>query len=163
MKRHTWLIGLLLAALGGCGSYTPTAVQAGQTEAEVLQRMGPPTGRYVMPHGGSRLEYARGPAGRDTYMIDLDATGHVTGWQQVLTEAQFDTITPGLPRDEVLRRLGRPSELMPIPRQHLTVWNYRYFNHDCLWFQVSVGDGGQVVEAGHGRDRACDAPDHGDR
>jgi hypothetical protein len=154
--RHLTTLSLL--ALIGCSGYAPSAVQTGQSQDEVVRLMGPPTGRYGLPQGGSRLEYARGPAGRETYMIDLDAQGRVLGWQQVLTEVNLQALPIGIDRDELLRRIGRPGSVWPIPRQHLQVWNYRYPTHDCLWFQVSVSNAGQVLEASPGIDPACDRP-----
>ena len=56
-------IALLLAA---CAGYSPRNLPPGATQAEVVHLMGPPTGRYAMPQGGTRLEFARGPYGRET-------------------------------------------------------------------------------------------------
>ena len=59
--------GAALGALAGCASYSPQGLQTGQGEAQVSQQMGEPTGRYALPDGATRLEYARGPMGRHTY------------------------------------------------------------------------------------------------
>jgi hypothetical protein len=90
-SAHGSLI-LFFAVLAGCAGYGPGDLHAGQLEADVRARMGEPTGRYPMPGGGSKIEYARGPMGKHTYMIELDADGRVKGWQQVLTEANFESI-----------------------------------------------------------------------
>src|SRR5689334_1489633 len=82
-------LSLLLAA---CAGYAPTHVQAGQTEADVVREMGKPTGRYSLPDGGTRLEYARGPYGKHTYMIDLGRDGRVQRWTQVLSEENFSRV-----------------------------------------------------------------------
>jgi hypothetical protein len=34
-----------------------------------------PTGEYPLPGGGTRLEFARGAHGKQTYMLDFDAAG----------------------------------------------------------------------------------------
>ena len=52
----TWLAAA--AWLAGCASLQPPQATPGQTEAEVVARLGPPTGRYTLPAGGQRLEYA---------------------------------------------------------------------------------------------------------
>ncbi len=162
MKRRRWpgAACVLTAALllGGCAGYAPSAVVAGQSEAEVVRSMGMPTGRYALPGGGSRLEYARGPHGRQTYMVDLDAAGRVTGWEQVLTDATFLRVVPGMPRDDLLRLLGRPGEVFGAGWQGDQVWNWRYPNNDCLWFQATVTRDGRVKDAGHGIDRRCEGP-----
>ena len=147
------------ALLAGCAGYSPAGVVVGQTEGEVVRAMGAPTGRYALPAGATRLEYARGPYGRVTYMVDLDAAGRVAGWQQVLTEANFLRVQPGLSRDELLLLLGRPGEVFGVPWQRAVVWNWRYPTNDCLWFQatLTLADG-RVKDAGHGIDPRCDAP-----
>jgi hypothetical protein len=142
-------------SLVGCAGYSPSQVRPGQTAEDVQRSMGEPTGRYTRPDGGERLEYARGPYGKHTYMIDLDASGRVTGWSQVLDEAIFNTIKVGMTRDEVLLGIGRPSETQRIGRQKITVWSYRYRNPVCTWFQVSMGDDGRVSEIGYGMDPIC--------
>ncbi len=161
---HTMTIparGLLAAfacalALGACSGYSPKALQPGQSEAEVVQAMGTPTGRYQLPDGGTRLEYARGPAGRETYMVNFDAAGRMVDWEQVMDLWYLTRITPGMSVDEVLMRVGHPGEVRPIRRQQLVVWNYRYPTNDCLWFQISIGDDGKVISGSQGIDPKCD-------
>jgi hypothetical protein len=143
----------------GCAGYGPSAVRPGQTAAEVADSMGPATGRYTMPDGRTRLEYARGPMGRHTWMIDLDAQGRVVGWEQVLDERRFTQVVDGLSSDELLRLIGRPAERRHGGWQGGEVWSYRYFTNDCLWFQVSVDDNRRVKGGGtYGVDPICDAP-----
>jgi hypothetical protein len=158
MKRIRPLLLTLALLCGACGTYSPREVQIGQSRDEVLKLMGPPTNQYRGPDGGQRLEYARGPMGRDTFMVDLDASGHVLGWAQVLTQARFAQIVPGLRREDVLFALGRPSNQKRYVRQHEDVWSYRFGVRDaaCEWFQVSLGDDGRVRSAGLAPDPLCD-------
>jgi hypothetical protein len=147
----------LLGVLAGCAGYSPTGVRNGQTAEEVAHLMGPPTGKYPLASGGQRLEYARGPYGKHTYMIDLDANGRVIGWNQVLNEANFNSLPHGLTREEVLLRIGRPSERFYIGWQERDVWAYRYPINECLWFMVSLSRDQRVVDTGYGIDWRCDA------
>ncbi len=150
------LFSLLVAVLAGCSSYSPAALQRGATTAEVVSVMGPPTGTAQAP---LRLEFARGPYGKHTYMLDFDADGRLLSWDQVLTEKNFFEVRPGQTQDEVIRRLGRPSTTFPIGRQRIVVWNYRYETPFCQWFQVSIGTApdtlGRVTEVGFGPDPLC--------
>ena len=57
--------------------------------------MGPPTATYTMPDGHARLEYNHMPAGKHTFMIDLDAGGHMAHWENVLDENHFAAIVAG--------------------------------------------------------------------
>ena len=150
---------LLLWLLAGCAALTPPDIRPGQTEADVQRRMGPPTARYPMAGAGTRLEYATGPFGRTTWMVDIDAAGQVTGASQVLGEASFAAFqakAPGMSRDELLRTLGRPGERRHGGWQGGEVWSWRYPTNDCLWFQVSIGTDGIVRDGAYGIDPRCD-------
>src|ERR1700704_120591 len=96
-----WAV-LVLAA---CAPLSPPA-SPGQTEAEVLGSLGMPTGRYALADGARRLEFARGPFGRVTWMVDVDSAGRVTRAAQVLQEPYFAQVVDGMPRDDLLRLLG---------------------------------------------------------
>jgi hypothetical protein len=151
----------LTAALAGCAAFAPPDIRTGQTEAEVRAVFGTPTGRYAMPAAATRLEFATGPYGRTTWMVDLDAAGRVTGAKQVLNEASFADFqarAPGMTRDELLRTLGRPGERRGGGRAGGEVWSWRYPTNDCLWFQSSIDDDGRVRDGTYGIDPRCDAP-----
>ncbi len=159
-KWTLWLPVLGLALLAGCAS--PVArLHSGMSEAEVLQTIGPPTARYTM-EAGTRLEYATGPYGRVTWMVDLDPDGRTAAWRQVLDERNLMAVQgklPGMRRDELLRTLGRPGETRGGGWQGGKVWSWRYETHLCLWFQVSIGDDGVVRDGAFGPDPMCDGPD----
>jgi hypothetical protein len=131
-------------------------LKPGQSEADVRARMGEPTDRATLPNGGSRLDYARGPMGGHTYRIDLDASGRVQGLQQILTEANFETVRRGEAKADVRERLGRPSEQRVGWRGVGEVWSYRYdYRFQCRWFQVWLVED-RVREAAYAPDPVCD-------
>lgn len=149
-------------AVAGCtsvGSATPRSLAPGASEAEVIAVMGRVTGRYALPNGGTRLEFARGPQGRETWMIDFDAAGKMVDTEQVMDLWYLTRIEPGMTVDDVLLRVGHPGSIRPIPRQQLALWNYRYPTNDCLWYQISMGDDGRVVTGSVGIDPQCDPGD----
>ena len=146
---------LLVGLLAGCAAFGPR-ISNGQTVDEVTRAMGQPTARYALSNGGQRLEYATGPYGKQTYMVDLDPSGRVTAFDQVLTELNFNSLPTGMTRDEVLVRIGHPSETFRIGWQDRDVWAYRYPINECLWFMVSMGREGRVVDMGYGIDWRCD-------
>jgi hypothetical protein len=149
------LAALVLCA---CASIAPGGLPAGTPIAEARASFLGPTGEYPLPNGGTRLEFARGAFGKQTFMLDFDASGRLVTSQQVLTEANFASIDPGLPAQEVRMRLGRPAEVFNVPWQRLQVWNYRYWPGDCVWYQVSIGPDGRVTESNYGTDPACNPP-----
>lgn len=158
MKNLSLVAAVLV--LSGCAALAPLPTP-GQNEADVLQRFGTPTARYPMAGGASRLEFATGPYGRETWMVDLDAAGRVGAVRQVLSDtalADFQGRAPGMSRDELLRTLGRPGERRGGGWQGGEVWSWRYPTNDCLWFQVSIGDDGIVRDGAFGTDPRCDAP-----
>lgn len=151
------VVVLLVAGCAGMGS--PASIPPGASEAEVIAVMGRVTGRYEFKDGGTRLEFARGPQGRETWMIDFDAAGRKIDASQVMTLAYLMSIEPGMTTDEVLVRIGHPGSMQRVARQGITVWNYRYPTNDCLWFQISIGPDGRVVSGSQGIDPQCDTSD----
>jgi hypothetical protein len=159
-----WASNRLAAALlacaavaAGCASMgTPKSLPAGATEAQVVAAMGKVTGRYKFAEGGFRLEFARGPQGRETWMVDFDASGRMVDSEQVMDLWHLSRITPGLAIEDVLARVGHPGSIKPIPRQQLSIWNYRYPTNDCLWYQITIGDDGKVISGSQATDPQCD-------
>lgn len=158
MKLATRLVAA--AALTACTSYAPVGVAPGHSADKVARALGPPTGRYALPGGRSRLEYARGPYGKHTWMIDLDAADRVRSVEQVLTEPKFATLAPGMTREQVLTALGRPSDRRGAFRG-AELWAYRYESPFCQWFVVTMNPDGRVRDTGYVPDPLCDG-DRGD-
>jgi hypothetical protein len=154
----------LSAALGlACTTYGPPSLTAGATVADATRALGAPTGEYALPGGAKRLEFARGPLGKHTYMLDFDAQGRMLNWAQVLTEARFNAVLRGTPKDEVLLALGRPSEQSRLGWQNQTVWSYRFETLFCRWFQVGIDEAGRVADTAYLPDPMCEAKDKADR
>lgn len=157
--RRAGVLLALVAGLAGCAGYGPGGLPLGASSADVTQKMGPPTGRHALDGGGWRLEFARGPYGRHTYMLDFDANDRLLRAEQVLTEENFNALQIGMSRAEVLRRIGRPSNTRYLPRQRHQLWSYRYETPFCIWFQVSLDTDDRVAELGHNLDPICEARD----
>lgn len=152
------------AVLGaGCALFAPPPLAPGQSEAEVLAVMGrPTTGRYPMPDGVTRLEFATGPYGRTTWMVDIGPDGRSRSFRQVLNEAHFADFAqraPGMSVDQLLRELGRPGDRTGGGWMGGQTWSWRYPTNDCLWFQVGIAADGKVKDAGYGNDPACEVGD----
>ena len=150
------LLAVAAWLLGACVAPVP----APQTPVDaVLKAWGRPTATYTLQPAGQRLEFASGPWGRTTWMIDLDATGRVTQARQVLDEAEFlrvQTQAP-LPQDALLRWIGTPGERRGA-RGGGQTWSWRYPTNDCLWFQVSIDAEGLARSAAFAIDPTCDGP-----
>ena len=153
-----WLIPCLL--LAACSGYAPPDAVIGMSRDELLLRMGKPD-MELPSKEGTRLEFPRGPFGRHTWFVYLDGKGKVNRAEQVLTEKNFNLINPDMTQTQVRQLLGRPSEVQGLARERGVVWNYRFENNDCLWFQVELSQEQQVRSAGYGEPPECRGP--GDR
>jgi hypothetical protein len=159
MVRTLTIVLLALLAAGCVNMSSPRKLAAGADAEAIRAQLGEPTGRYPLAGGTTRLEYARGPFGRETWMLDVDAQGRLIASTQVLTESTFATIKAGMTRDELLKTLGRPSNVGYVGWQKQTVWNYRYSSPFCQWFQVGLSQAGIVEDTGYGPDPICDDVD----
>ncbi len=153
------LLGLLL--LPACSSYAPPDALAGMSRDEVVARMGPPDIERRMD-AGSRLEFPRGPYGKQTWFVYFDPAGRALRAEQVLTEQNFLRINPGMTQDDVRKLLGRPGVVNGLGRSRGEVWSYRYENHFCQWFQVELSLQQQVRSAGYGEPPECERRDRSD-
>ncbi len=143
--------------LAGCAVFfDPTTLPPGTPAATLTERLGPPTGEFALPDGGRRLEFARGPFGKQTWMADVDARGSLVVVNQVLVEKRFNLIRAGMTREEVRLAIGRPSETSVLTWQPQDVWSYRYDSPFCQWFQVGISPQGRVIDTGYYPDPLCD-------
>ena len=145
-----------LVALAACTA--PSRLPPGATIAEARQSFGGVSAEYPLPNGGTRLEFRQGSFGRETYMLDFDASGRLVSSEQVLTPANFATIAQGMTPEQVLRRIGHPAFVFPVGWQQLQVWNYRFggLEGDCVVFQVSISNATRTVtDAGPNTDPVC--------
>lgn len=151
------LVPLLPLLLVACAGPQALKVVPGQTEADMLATMGPPSGRYPLPDGAQRVEYAKGPMGRVTYMFDLDSGGRIKTAEQVLTGPNFGKVRPNMRKDEVQMILGRPGERQ---REYMDkeTWSWRYETYECLWAQVTFNAAGRAMAGiSYQTDPRCDA------
>ncbi|HEU5296768.1 MAG TPA: hypothetical protein VFU71_18450, partial [Burkholderiaceae bacterium] len=143
-------VAVMVTACGGVGLAVP---YKGRSEAELVTVKGPPTGRYALPDGQQRLEFARGPQGRQTFMADVDSHGRVIRFEQVLDVRRFALVTPGATRDGVLRTIGQPSDRAPLRDGEM--WAWRYANRDCVWYEIELDQHGVVKATGFTPEPGC--------
>ena len=154
MRFSMFLPAVVAFFLTACSGYAPSANPTGMTADQVIAQMGTPETRRTV-EGGSRLEYPRGPFGKHTWFVYLDPTGRVVRTEQVLNERNFLNINPGMTQDEVRMMLGRPGAVYTLGRSRGVVWNYRYENPFCRWYQVEIDQEQKVRSAGYGEPPEC--------
>lgn len=113
--------------LAGCAGYGGAGLQAGvSNELEVRRTMGEPALELPNPDGSRQLAYPRGPLGHQTFMVQVGRDGILQAVRPALNEDHFHRIQPGLTRDDVLRLIGPPREVMEFPRLKQVAWDYLY-------------------------------------
>jgi hypothetical protein len=160
MSMHRLMGPVLLVAacaLPACASYGPDSLPPRATLTEATAKLGKPTAEYALAGGARRLEFARGPFGLHTFMLDFDASGLLVRSTQVLYEENFATIRNGMARDDVLLALGHPAHQYGVWSGRQTIWAYRFDSPQCLWFLVGVNPQGQVASTSYGPDPRCEA------
>ena len=155
---HWMGLALCLLLLPACSSYAPPDALNGITRDGLLVQMGRPEMERRLDVG-TRLEFPRGPYGKHTWFVYVDASGRAVRSEQVLTEQNFNRINPGMAQDDVRLLLGRPGEVQGLGRSRGEVWSYRYENSFCNWFQVELSAERQVRSAGYGEPPECSRGD----
>ena len=156
---RAWGVLLSVCVLAACSSYAPPKDLSGLTPNQLIKRMGPPQVQRTLADGAVRLEYPTGPYGKQTWFVDFDAGGHAIRSEQVLTENNFNQITPGMTQTEVRQRLGEPGEVRSLARSRGVDWAYRFENSFCQWFQVEIAIDETVRSAGYGEPPECNRPE----
>jgi len=125
MKFPSTLVLLLsIAALAGC--IGPQALVPGQsTVVEMRAKVGIPTDIRFDRNGDELWEYARGPAGYETYLVRVGTDEKVKEVTQILTEDQMLKLVPGtMTKADARNLLGRPSDQTFTASG--TVWSWRF-------------------------------------
>ena len=91
--------------------------------------MGARVAIYAGAQGGQRWAYPRGPAGLHTYMVRIDASGRLSGIDQVLDQTFLVQLRIDQGRQsEVLGLLGPYWQSAYFERQKEWVWTWRFRN-----------------------------------
>lgn len=158
MRRLLALLCALFAALGlpACDRIALQELKPGvSTAQEVRERMGKPNQEWRNEDGSITWEFSRQPEGTECFQATLGPDQILIKIEQVLTEANFARIQPGMTGPEVLRRLGRPAkrEFFELKQEHL--WRWLIDNQDPtgrVYFTVTFNTDGRVVTTGRHTD-----------
>ena len=146
MRRALLALLAPLAALIGCDVGISQLKPGTSTATEVRSVMGNPTFEWKAPDGSYTWEFARGPEGVVTYMVDIGPDNVLRAIRQVLTQEYFAKIQPEMSRDAVRKLLGRPGQTMPFPNLQEEVWSWKYEQSpgNPWFFNVHFAPGGPV-------------------
>lgn len=145
---------LLVLGLSACAGYGPSDRMLGSNREQVIQVLGPPAIEQTTADGRVMM-FPRGPRGKHTYFVYLGSDGTMTRWTQVLDENNFALIQPGMTRNEVVALIGEARDRFGLARDRGYVWNYRYENSLCFWFQIEFTLEDIVRSTGYSRPPEC--------
>ncbi len=141
--------------LSGCVTYAPSERFIGMPREQVIAELGSPRPAPTSLDSARRLDFPRGPRGKHTYAIEFDDTGKVSSYRQLLTEKNFGTIVSGMDVRAVIDQIGVSTDTFVLGRGRGYVWNYRYENALCRWFQIEFSADDKVRSAGYGMPPEC--------
>jgi len=154
MKRLLTLLCAVLTTLGlaGCDQAALQELKPGiSTARQVKERMGPPNHEWQNADGSVTWEYSRQPEGTECFMATIGTDQILQSIEQVLTEANFERIQPGMTPPEVLRRLGKPArkEFFELKQEHVWSWLIdRRLPGQKVYFTVTFNADGRVRTKG---------------
>ena len=114
----------LVVAVGACA--VPEWQKMGTPAAQIAQEMGPPVVRVPLPQGQERWVYSYQPAGQQAYHMVMDAQQRLLRVEQVLQEAHFLQLKPGVDRrQDVFNYFGKPALVEHVGNFKGDIWTYR--------------------------------------
>ena len=158
------LISLLLAAaslLSACDTERAARLEEGvSTEADVRRQFGEPVQVTERADGSKLLAYPRQPEGWTNYEAEIGSDGKLATLRQLLTEANFAQVQPGMAQAAVGKLLGRHArELRYATKPGETVWRWHVQRgQDKKVFDVTFDTGGRVLSSQLGDDERQTQP-----
>ncbi len=122
--------------ISGCTAYAPNQGYVGLSRDETIRALGKPDPAPVDLQTAQRLDFPRGLFGKHTYTVYFDEQGKATGFRQLLTEENFEKISPGMDSADVINLIGISKDTFLLGRDRGYVWSYRYDTPLCRWFQI---------------------------
>jgi hypothetical protein len=160
-----WLMVLsMFALLSGCDQKRIAELEEGvATEADVRAKFGEPAAVYTEENGARTFEYPRQPEGQVNYMITIGTDGKMSALRQVLKEASFVKVVPGMDKAQLRRLLGRPAktQVYELKQQEVWDWHFREANNESMLFSVTLDKNGAVLSTAIALDPRTNLPGGG--
>lgn len=140
--------GLARLGLGSFPDLARGALRAGvSTAADVRSLLGEPDAVHEGEDGARVYEYPRGPAGTETWMVEIGPDDRYRDMRNVLVDACFRQVAPGDRVEDVRRRLGRPGSTAEFPRrgERVLSWKYRADGGRLEYFNAHFDDAGRLA------------------
>lgn len=140
--------GLARLGLGPFPQLARRALRPGESTATAVRvLLGEPDAVHEDGDGARVYEYPLGPAGTETWMVEIAADDRYRGMRNVLVEACFAQLAPGDSLESVRRRLGRPGSSANFPRrgERVLSWKYRADGGRLEHFNAHFDDRGRLT------------------
>ena len=138
LKTALVAIGIAVV-LTACDSRRIEKLEEGvATEADVRKEFGEPEKIWDAADGGRTFEYSRQPQGHVNYMITIGADGKMSALRQVLTQRNFDKVTPGMMMEDVRKILGKPMKITPYELKREVAYDWRYMEPPATSMVLTV-------------------------
>ena len=156
MRNVMNVIAAAVLAAGCAAMPRADSVRAGDSQAQVRERLGVPSEERKLASGESAWYYVTGPSGFETWRVVFAPGGGVKEYRQVLDMGSFEWMRSGATRDQVLDRVGPPMERMGFRGTGTEAWSYRWRDGTLEMIGEPVFDQktGKVVLVGIYRDPA---------
>ena len=147
-KRWSFFLTLVFfLPMSGCIGMPPTDTLIGQDRSILIAQWGEPRNEQtqdLLTH----LEYHRGI---QTFIFSLNTNQRIESWEQVLDEAHFAKIHPGMSTFEVSWLIGQPDQKSQTGFTNSHIWSYRDQNalSFCRWFEIEFSALGRVKSSGY--------------
>jgi hypothetical protein len=152
---------MLVCALLLAACAQPWNIAPGTPSSEVVRSLGQPSGRYILPDHGERLQYSSQPFGQTVYNVDVDAVGRVVRAEQALRQELFgQRIHPNeWTRADALLEYGPPARTMQVHNFDGMIWVWRYLDGQTwrLLF-IDIDPDGVVRGWSNGDEDRAEAP-----
>lgn len=129
MKLPAWIsatASAIIAVMPGCDYVNMQEMKPGiTTQAEVRARMGEPGFVHWNDDGTATWEYARQPSGTNCYMISFGSNQVITKIEQVLNDANYGKVHPGMSKDDIRRLFGAPGAKQVFNNLREEIWEWR--------------------------------------
>ena len=125
-----------LITLVGCGSMGKIA--PGTPLQSVVSQYGQPSVECQNPNGTKRVVWTQEPAGEEAWAANVDASGGVSEFTQVLTADQFTVLNQGSwTAERVNCQFGPPARIKTYPNNpNQFVWQYHYIGGGSSEFML---------------------------
>jgi len=128
MKLPAWIsatASAIIAVMPGCDYVNMQEMKPGiTTQAEVRARMGEPGFVHWNDDGTATWEYARQPSGTNCYMISFGSNQVITKIEQVLNDANYGKVHPGMSKDDIRRLFGAPGTKQVFNNLREEIWEW---------------------------------------